>query len=804
MSKYLFVYTLFLSLAFSEIAYSQCKHRSFITNPSDPKLLALNSRSDTIDILNYTINLNITNFVTKVISGNTVVKFTPKVNGVTTLDLDLLEFTVDSVKISNTTLTYSYNDTLLRLSLPSTHNIGDTSSVTVYYHGVPVADPTWGGFYYNGSYAFNMGVGFVANPHNYGRVWFPCFDNFVERSTYEFNITTNGGKVAYCNGLLTKDTTDALSNRTRTWKLSQEIPTYMANVAVAPYTEVKQQYIGINDTIPIVLAALAADTSNFKLSFANLDTALSTYENHYGPYLWDKVGYYLVPFTMGAMEHATSISYPRYAANGTLSNELLMAHELSHHWFGDLVTCETAADMWINEGMASYSEHLFNESVYGKTAYKNSIRTNHEWVLHYVHIRENGYRAVSGIPHQYTYGDHVYKKGADIAHTMRNYMGDSLFFVGIRSFLSANKFKHVNSASFMNAMTAATGINMSDFLNDWVLSPGFSHFSIDSFDVTPNGGNYDVDVYVKQKLTGATNLHSNVPLELTFYNAAWTTTVSAITMSGANYHTQITLPINPVYVGINLDEKINDATAPEMKTLKNTGQTNFTNARMEITVNAITDSAFIKVDHNYTAPDPYKVLKKYRLSPNRYWKVDGILPGVFDAGARIYFDGTQTMSGGGYLDKDLINVTEDSLVLLYRKNTADDWDIFNYYTKTTGGNKFDKYGYVVIDSLMLGEYVFAMRDITNSISNDITNEATILCTPNPANENIKFTILNYAAGNNYELELLDITGKNILHKENINTETTIDCKKYSEGIYLAKLTDLTNNTTTTLRLVVSH
>jgi len=799
------ILSIFLVALLYHFGFSQSASSNYTGSNFSISTQATNNNSDTIDIINYTINLNITDFVTKVISGNTAVKFTPKMNGVSYLNLDLLKMTVDSIRFSGTTLIYNYNDTLLHITLPVAQNIGDTITLVVYYHGVPKTDAQWGGFYFNGGYAFNLGVGFAADPHCFGRVWFPCFDNFVERSTYKFNITTNGGKVAYCNGLLTKDTTDGSGNRTTTWALDQEIPSYLANVSVAAYTEVNQQYNGINGSIPIVLTALAADTSNIKSSFIHLDDAMAAYENSYGPYLWDKVGYYFVPFSSGAMEHATSISYPRAFATGSLTYENTMAHELSHHWFGDLVTCETEADMWINEGMASYSEHVFQEYLNGKTAYKNAVRSNHEYVLHYAHINEGGYRAVSGIPHQYTYGDHVYKKGADIAHTMRGYLGDSLFFVGLKSFLANNKYKHVNSTTFQNAMSSATGKNMTDFFNNWVFSPGYSHFSVDSFRVTPNGGNYDVDVYVRQKLTGTNTLHANVPLELTFYNAAWTNTVIPIVVNGSSYYTQITLSTIPVYVGINLDEKINDATAPSMKILKTNGINNFSNARMEITVITITDSAFIKVDHNYTAPDPYKTLKKYRLSPNRYWRVDGVLPSIFDATAKINYDGRLiTTSGNGYLDNNLINMSEDSIVLLYRSDRADDWNIFPYYTLVTGANKTDKSGYINIDSLMLGEYVFAMRDINVSVNEMNVQEKTYSCSPNPVDEILNFNIVNSTYNDEYILEVYDISGRKLEHKENTMQDLSMDCKNLDNGIYIARIINTSTQTIGTLRFVVSH
>ncbi|MDQ3190534.1 MAG: M1 family metallopeptidase, partial [Bacteroidota bacterium] len=359
-----------------------CKHlkqqalEKPINKPSY-SLRANNERSDTIDILNYTINLDITDFTNQIINGNCEIKFTPKINNINSISLDLLQLTVDSITLNNALLNYVYNDTLLIVNFNSPLNSSDTSSVTVYYRGTPQGDASgWGGFYFQNGYAFNLGVGFAADPHNYGRVWFPCFDNFVERSTYEFNILTSNNKKAICNGELTSEVTIGQDSIVRTWKMQEEIPTYLACVAVANYAIVNKNHIGVNGNIPIMLAALPGDTTNLKNSFANLGNAIDAFEQGYGPYLWNKVGYSLVPFSSGAMEHATNIAYPRATATGSLAYETLMAHELAHHWWGDLVTCETAEDMWINEGMASYSEQLFTQYVYGQSAYLNSVKSN--------------------------------------------------------------------------------------------------------------------------------------------------------------------------------------------------------------------------------------------------------------------------------------------------------------------------------------------------------------------------------------------------------------------------------------------
>lgn len=795
------VYAIFLFVACAYNSYAQsCQQKHdpshFLKSHSDDiSVMASNLRSDTIDILNYNISLNITDFTTNIIYGNTAVKFTPKVNGVTTLSLDLLELSIDSIEIGGVNFLaseYSYNDTLLNMSLPTIHNIGDTTTLVVYYRGTPQGDASgWGGFYFQSGYAYNLGVGFAALPHVYGRVWFPCFDNFVERSSYEFNITTNLGKIAYCNGYLASDTTDGGGNRTRKWIMNEQIPTYLASVAVAAYTQVNQTYAGIASTFPINLVAVAADTASVKNSFINLPVALSTYENHFGPYMWNRVGYCMVPFNSGAMEHATNIAYPKATATGSLTYQNLYAHELSHHWFGDLATCRTAEDMWLNEGWAHYCEFLFFETLNGYPNYLSYVRNNHEPNLQFNTVKE-GALTLSNIPQSVTYGDHVYNKGADIAHTMRGYMGDSLFFYSVKTYLANNNYKDVSSTDFMNELTAASGMNMSDFFNGWVFNPGWPHFSIDSTVVVPSGPNYDVTVFVKQKLTDAPAYFNNVPLEVTFKDADWTENTQNMMVSGANSSYTFTVPFNPKFVAINKGEKISHAVAPEFKTVKTTGTIGFANAKFNLIVNSIVDSAFIRVEHNYTAPDPAYAIP-YRLSPNRYWKVDGILPSTFSAKATLLYDGrTTAFSGNFWLDNNLITTFEDSLVLLYRPNASVNWNVYPYQTKNMQANNNDKRGIITVDSLQLGEYVFAMMDYASGIQDfnfsQVDNSLKVF--PNPAKDKITIDVLSSGIKitENSMLIVTDVSGK-IIHKEKINQQNnnTLNISSFSNGMYFVSI-----------------
>ncbi len=672
---------------------------------------AQNSRSDTIDILHYHITLDITNPGSQQISGNCLINCRSKMDNITEISLDLLRLTVDSVEVDDQPVTFQYNDTLLKVDLGGTFAKDEELTVRVYYHGSPQTDGSgWGGFYFSATAAFNLDVGFAADPHNYGRVWFPCFDNFVERSTYEFTITTDPDKKAFCNGLLQDTSHNANNTIDWHWYMHQTIPTYLASVAVGQYQTLEMTHPGIQGPVLIQLGAIAGDTAEMRSSFIHLTDCIDAFEASYGAHSFDRVGFNLVAFTAGAMEHATNIAYPANAVvNGSLADENLMAHEFGHHWWGDLVTCETAEDMWINEGWASYSEKIFFEHVYGKERYKDEVRANHDYVLQYAHVDDEGFRAISGVPHAYTYGTHVYDKGADVAHTMRGYMGDDTFFECITSFLQAFAFTHASSQDFRDHLSECSGMDMTAFFDNWVFAPGVAQFSIDSIQSVEAGGQYEVDVYIRQKLREAPEFYDHVPLEITFFNPDWQKVTESVTVSGECGVYSTTLNTPPVLAILDLEEKISDGISDEYRTISTTGNVNFGTARMAVNVTQISDSAFLHISHNWAPADPFQnPIPNLHVSQERYWKVQGMLPADFKADATIKYNGT-TSGNGGHLDIALLSNVEDSLVLLYRPSPAADWSIYDS-AQFLIGLPNDKSGDIGIPTLFTGEYTLGIYD----------------------------------------------------------------------------------------------
>lgn len=770
-----------------------CQHAKLQLMPPGLYYSAENLRSDTFDILKYTINLEIGNLTTKLIAGNTVVRYAPKMNNQSFIRLDLLKLTIDSVKENNAALLYSYNDTVLKVNFPVNKNITDTNDLVIYYHGQPQGDASgWGGFYFDNSggnqYAYNLGVGFAAKPHNYGRVWFPCFDNFIERSKFEFNITCDTVRRAYCNGQLVSDVVTG-ANRTRKWVMNYEIPSYLASVAVARYRQVNWTVNTLTGQKPIILAAAALDTNNMKNGFVNLIPAINGFESCYGPYRWNRIGYCSVPFSSGAMEHATNIAYPK-AVLGNMNYEAsIMAHELSHHWWGDNITCETQEDMWINEGMATYSQYIFSENKYGKAKYLTDVKNQHETLLHFLHHKEGGFRAVSGIPHSLTYGDHVYLKGADMGHTLRGYMGDSAFFAAVKYTMNQNQYKSVNSIQLRNLLQAGSGQNLTDFFNNWILSCGWPHFAIDSVKYVSAGTNsVNAIVSIKQKLYGAPTLYSNVPLELSFFQSDWSRVIRKVIMSGAAATFTVGIPANPVYCALNYDSKISDATSFETKTIKTASTYIFTLGKATVQVsNKGQDSSLVRVIHNYVKPDPFKSNPlNHRLSDQHFWTVEGILSPGFQSNIRFNYDGNKLLSGTyAYLDTLLTQVNGDSIRVFYRADAGDDWQLQKHCVVVHSNAKT---GYIVVDTLKLGQYTFANSTDTatiNSIKKTSSSKEKVCVYPNPAKNNFKVEFDKANIGR--EIIVQDVLGREV-HRQHVNEKlNTVDVSSLTKGNYLLKV-----------------
>ncbi|MBX7052433.1 MAG: hypothetical protein K1X54_10390 [Flavobacteriales bacterium] len=728
------------------------KYKYELTAQEKVLLNASIARSDTFDILSYTIHLDVTDVTNHMISASTTVKFRPLMENQSIIRFDLMQMTIDSVQGATGNLLYSYTDDKLTVALENIPALDDSLEITVHYHGVPYQDPVWGGFYFESGYVYNLGIGLSTIPPNFGRVWYPCFDSFVERATYEYHVKSAGTYRAHCQGSFLGETTLAGDTVIRSFAFDQAIPTHLSAVAVAAYVDHDYVHTGANGDIPVRLTAKSANMSNMQNVMQNLGEAIDACEYWYGPYAWERVGYILT--TDGALEIPTNIAYPQYMVTQSIgSNNGLLAHELGHHWWGDIVTPHNHNDMWLKEGPAEYSSHLMVEWMDGQSEFIETVKNNHLDVLENAHLDDAGFWPLSPMPDEWIYGTHTYYKGASVMHNLRAYMGDELFRQGMTGVQQNYAYQDVTPEEFRDALEAESGVDLDDFFADQVFNPGFSVCVVDSFHVTQDGEQYNINLHIQQKLRECPQYYHHIPLDLTIVDANNNREDYIVDINGQFTTLNIGSNLNPAMIILNGHNRLNQARMDHEFWI---GQStsffpNLPYVEFRVEDEVLVDSSLVRVEHIWAAPDNNDLGEGiFEISDQHYWIVDGLWnPGDHFSGRASYNGSTSDE-----LDYDLYNGDESNAVLLYRPNSSVPWQICPDFTHVPGGLTNGD-GSFNIDTLRLGQYAFANGDASVNIHQVApTEDQNFSIYPVPTNDVL--TISGHYRG--HETALFDVYG----------------------------------------------
>ena len=742
-------------------SYHSCKHHHSLGNlKATPQQLAqfraVKERSDTFDITHYDITLDLTN--SGQLRGKTTVSYLAKMDDLAMLPLDLESLEIDSITDANgLQLDYTHTGPRIDIALPNVYDIGQGSAVTVYYGGTPMTCPSgFGGFYFEEGYAYNLGIGLQGEPHNFGRAWYPCFDNFVERAAYDFHIQTSATRKAFASGLY--ESTDTLDNGQLVWNYhhADPLPTYLSSVAAADYAVHEDVHPGAAADIPVQLIAKPGQLGTVVNNFENLTGAINALERWYGPYQWDKIGYVMT--SRGAMEHSMLIAYPDGVGAGGTDNTGLLSHELAHHWWGNYVSPRTAMDMWIKEGGAEYGYHLTVEEVYGEEAFIDVVRDNHSEVLRTAHVRDGGFFALSPMPQEQTYGVHTYNKGASVYHNLRGYLGDSLYQVATRYLLDKHAYGSVDAAAHQLAMEEGSGRDLSGYYDAWILNPGFADYEIDAADYTADGDAYTLDLTIEQKQRATTHVHQDAPIQVTVWDADFNSHTAQVLSQGALTNATLTVPIEPVAIQLNTKQLLNLARTQRSEILTEVDDFPGGGPQMDFEVLSIDAPSLVNITHHWVAPDagpnPSPGLQ---LSTNHYWEVGGIWSeGLTAEGEFVY----SRSSGNAFLDADLTSNTEDSLILVYRPDAVSDWTEYNDYTqlKLAPG---DGFGLIRLGSVLPGQYAFANGEVLVNTDQVKVAPSALTVYPNPAVADLQ---INGRTNGGATLRLVDALGRTQLRR----------------------------------------
>lgn len=699
-------------------------------------------------------------------------RFVPKVSAITELPLDLLDLTVDSVTSTGNGYSYSQSGETLTIDLGGSYAPPDTLELAVHYHGDPAIDGSgWGGFYTSGNVLYDLGVAFESQPHSYGRSWFPCFDNFVERCSFEFIVRTNNDRRTWCNGMRLSETDLGGGQWESHWLNEESMPSYLASVTASTYAEARDTLSSITGAqIPVTLVAQAGDTTAMKNSFVHLPDAFDCFEDRFGPYRWDRVGYCATP--QGAMEHSCNISYPTSIITGTIQYEATMAHELAHHWFGNLVTCERAEEMYINEGFAEYLSYLFLLWVHGEERYMNTVRDNHYNMLLRSHVIDEGWWPLADMPQDWTYGTTTYNKGADVLHTLRNYLGDALFNAGLESFLADNAFLPVNSQQLRDQLGTTTGTQLDDFFDDWIFQSGWAAFEVDSFTVTGAAPSFNVAVHIQQKTRGPANLYHEVPVTLNAVDGSGSIHLDTVMVGGAFTTVNLSVPFAPTRIGLNEDERISLAITQDRDTITTTGSPTLAHTNLQLVVNSIPAPLPLLVQEYWVAADDHvSEAFAYQISPDRWWRVIGELPPGTDIAGRITFDARPTSTTP--TDPGLTQTTgstvyhEDSMALFHRADATQPWtEVPGITINTFGTDATNGYGRIEWAGFTTGDYTIGWRKSATTLTErPIVQRGSWQARPNPASDRITIEWTGNGPAPSGTFILIDSTGREVLNMD---------------------------------------
>ena len=685
-------------------------------------------RSDSFDILDYDLTIDLRSMSSSLLVGKAVVEFTPKIAGLNFIPLDLMKLSVDSVKFENESTTYTYNNILLKVDAPDVLQIGNNYKVTVYYRGTPATSTSgFGGFYFEDGIAYNLGIGLTDDPHNYGRSWFPCFDNFVERSTYTYRVISNNNITSYSVGKLIEDVPFEGDTKIRTFRMEQPIPTYLSAIAASTYTAHEYTHDAIYGEVPVQLISKPGDQPNVISSFKNLNTAVDALESWYGKYPFERVGYVMT--TRGAMEHPNCIAFPVSSTNGGAESRRLMSHELCHLWWGDLLTLKTQADMWIKEGNAEYGSHLFEEYLSGRSSFERIVTDSRLEVVTSAHIDDGAYLPLSPMPKSITYGTTTYKKGAMVMHSLRGYLGDDLFRTSQQKVLEDYAYQNLTAYTYRDALSAASGIDLTDFFDRWVFDVGFYDFVIQDFHPIDFSVNTH-EITIKQKLLKSNGFAKDAPLTVTFVDQNNQFHNQRVLCTGEITTIPVKIDFEPKAVFLNAPMTLNLAQFNALQKITKTGSPNFTYSNLVVSVSEVKDSSWAFCEHHYTAPDA-NTDANIQMNDKHFWKLTYSDPENIKIIGKIDYNTTW--------DSKLLQNGEDSIQLFYRANGTENWSIYPFYTKN-GGSASDKKGTFVISKYIQGEYAVGNVDPAALSYDKLKSLATISAFPNPASKLMKLDL----------------------------------------------------------------
>ncbi|MBL4745698.1 MAG: M1 family metallopeptidase [Flavobacteriaceae bacterium] len=450
------------------------------------------------------------NFENSTMDGEAWITASPHFYATDKIILDAKSFIIHSVKVNNVIRTYTNSGTQLIIDLGKLYLRTESYEVYIKYTAQPEKVTQQG----SAAIKDAKGLYFIdpkeEDPNKPTQIWtqgetessscwFPTIDAPNQKTSQEIYMTVPSKFMTLSNGTLISKIENGDGSRTDYWKMDQKHAPYLFFMGVGEFSVIKDLWKGkeVNYYVEKEYEAVARDI------FGKTPQMLDFFSKITGiPYPWDKYSQIVMrDYVSGAMENTTAVIHAADAqqTKGQLVDkniwENTIAHELFHHWFGDLVTTESWSNLTVNESFATYGEYLWLEHAYGK-----EIADEHLYATKNIYF-SSGKEALDLVrfnyPHREEMFDPVsYHKGSIILHMLRRYIGDDAFFASLKVYLTDNKYGVAEAHQLRMAFEKVTGKDLNWFFNQWYFGNGHIKLKV-SYDY--NIRNKTVIVTLKQE-----------------------------------------------------------------------------------------------------------------------------------------------------------------------------------------------------------------------------------------------------------------------------------------------------------------
>lgn len=447
------------------------------------------SRQRFVDLIHTRIEANL-NWNESQLNGITTLSLKPHFYSIDSVVLDAKGMEIKSVTQAGIELSYDYSDgNVLTVYLGRTYKKDELITLTIDYIAKPEERETSGsaaitsdkGLYFinpKGDKDGKMPQVWTQGETESNSVWFPTIDAPNMKSTQELLLTVDNKYTTLSNGILISSKKNSDGTRTDYWKQDLPHAPYLFMLAVGEFKVVKDSYTrGDGKKIEVNYYVEPEYENDAKAIFGKTPKMIKFFSNKLGvEYPWDKYSEIVVrDYVSGAMENTGAVVFGEYFYKTKRelidgNDESTIAHELFHHWFGDLVTCESWANLPLNESFANYSEYLWDEYEYGiDEADYNAIDEANGY------YQSGGYHDLINFYYEdkeQMFDGHSYNKGGRILHMLRNHLGDDAFFQGLNKYLTSNAYKSAEVHNLRLAMEEVSGEDLNWFFNQWFLGKG--------------------------------------------------------------------------------------------------------------------------------------------------------------------------------------------------------------------------------------------------------------------------------------------------------------------------------------------